>query len=430
MPEGIVKMPLAVITLWVGMLFNLVCAFVLQGLLTRFLGPIAYGEWAAAFALVSLFSPLASFGLAGFILRLHGESPKALFTRLPVLGIIFCVTASSAFFLAALIFAGNTEYFLPAHLGLKLASVVISLAILDIVSAILLIREKILVAAIWQVLPNFSRVVVIILLSYFDNLLTPESLYYVVQGFFVVGLLVVAFAAWVCYDFFRWLESEAFNGTFSGGFDRRITDSLRRSLPFMLAGLFYLIFYQSNILVINAFKGSESAGIYSLAFYFMAAVYSLPTVVYQRILPRFHTIAFHDADNLYDVSHRTTRVMFVLGVIAMLGVQVISGPLTTFIAGELFAKSSEILKLLAICFPFRFAAVGLGAALSTGDRIYLKVRLMACVAALNLVLVFPLVFLWGLVGAAVAAVVSEAVLFWLYRGSVRDSLRQGYLKSY
>ena len=49
------------------------CAFLTQVLLARELGPSAFGVFAAALALVTLASPLAGFGVAGFWVRAFGQ---------------------------------------------------------------------------------------------------------------------------------------------------------------------------------------------------------------------------------------------------------------------------------------------------------------------------------------------------------------------
>src|SRR3546814_17598760 len=59
--------------------------------------------------------------------------------------------------------------------------------------------------------------------------------------------------------------------------------------PFGAAGIFHLIYFQSNIILLKYIRGDEAEGVYNVAFVIMSAVYLIPSVIYQKFpLPKIH----------------------------------------------------------------------------------------------------------------------------------------------
>src|SRR5690606_15922288 len=70
---------------------------------------------------------------------------------------------------------------------------------------------------------------------------------------------------------------------------------MRGAWPFALSGMFYLVYYQSDVVLVGWLDGPEAAGVYNVAFAVMAAVFMLPSVVHQKyLLPKLHRWIEHD----------------------------------------------------------------------------------------------------------------------------------------
>src|SRR3546814_20314823 len=67
----------AVSILWLGSLAGAGCAFLVQLLLARQLTAAEFGTFAATLNMVTLVSPLASFGLGALWLRIFGEEGRS-----------------------------------------------------------------------------------------------------------------------------------------------------------------------------------------------------------------------------------------------------------------------------------------------------------------------------------------------------------------
>ena len=92
------------------------------------------------------------------------------------------------------------------------------------------------------------------------------------------------------------------------------------------------------------------------------------------------------------------------------------------IFGDEYFKSSQIIFILAIAIPFRFMSIGIGGLLSVKSLMTEKIKCMAVVAFINLILNFSLIPSFSYYGAAIATIFSELVLLGLYLITIQKKL--------
>jgi O-antigen/teichoic acid export membrane protein len=190
---------------------------------------------------------------------------------------------------------------------------------------------------------------------------------------------------------------------------------MNNAWPFGLAAFFYLIYYQSNIILLKYLIGDEAAGIYNVAFTVMAAVYLLPGVIYQKyLLPKIHRWANHDTQKFYEVYRYGIKAMFTLGIVAMIGIWLTAFWAIPLLFGKKYVDAVSLLNILALSAPIIFLAFNSGATLVTKENMLRKVKYMGYVAILNILLNITLIPLYNTSGAAIATVLSNSVLLYLY----------------
>jgi O-antigen/teichoic acid export membrane protein len=195
------------------------------------------------------------------------------------------------------------------------------------------------------------------------------------------------------------------------------------SWPFGMAGVFYLIYFQSDIILIKYLVNESAAGIYSVAFVVMNAVYLFPSVLYQKfLLPKLHRWAHHNQGQLHRVYRIGNITMLGLGLTAMVLLWLVVPVVLPKLFGAEYQGAVMLLMILSVAAPFRFVANSVGAVLTTRNHMRMKVRLMGMGALINIVLNFSLIPIFGAAGAAVATVTTEALImvmyFWYYRNSI------------
>jgi len=211
----------------------------------------------------------------------------------------------------------------------------------------------------------------------------------------------------------------------------RMLQVAAQSWTFGMAGIFYLIYFQSAIILLNYLAGAEAAAVYSVAFSVMAAVYLLPSVIYQKfLLNKLHRWAYQDREQFYKVYRFGNLTMLILGLCAMLSIWLIAPWGIPLLFGKKFQEAVALLMVYALSIPVRFLATSIGATLVTRENMSKKVGYMGGVAALNLILNFLLIPKFATLGAVIAAVLCDLVLLVIYICAVKKHVfTDDYAKS-
>lgn len=279
----------AIALLWLGALFGAGLAFLTQIVLARKLGSEEYGVFSAVLAMVTLVTPLAGFGVPQLWLKVFGqEGWKAIRwfkSSFKFVGTSTIIVLLSLFLWA---FFGNHDQ-LTRMLILIISLYVIGQVSVELVSSKLQLEERYIYFAVWQFLPHFSRFFLVCILAFgFSGWATPENIAYL----YAFVAIVFSFAGVI-----QLLVMSKGNFSLKGHGKKEVIQFhipdiiilFKNAWPFGLAGIFHLIYFQSDIILLEYLTGAESTGIYNVAFVVMVAVYLLPSVIYQKfMLPKLH----------------------------------------------------------------------------------------------------------------------------------------------
>ena len=407
--------------LWLGSILGALSAFALQVILARELGSQNFGLFASSLAFITLMVPIAGFGIAQSWLKVFGlEGMNALrwlkgsfrFLTLSALVSIILIVLWS-------FWEGNdasTKLILQVLILYLLGQV-----LLDLVSAQLQLEERFHVLAIWQLSPHIARLFLTLLIVG----LTSKTISFfdvsIIYSFVGVTVFLTGFIILLKMDKYRFnlkghidsLESEKLSDS------PNILNIFFQAWPFGLAAFFHLIYYQSDIILLKHMQGDHEAGIYSVAFSIMMAVYIFPSVIYQKyLLPKMHRWANHDTNKFYQVYKLGLKIMSASGMLVLIIVLLTSYWMIPLLFGQEYASSVLILNILAISIPMIYLAFNAGAILTTKDNMQKKVKYMGYTAFLNIVLNIVLIPIYSGVGAAMATVISNSALLYLYIMSV------------
>jgi O-antigen/teichoic acid export membrane protein len=281
------------------------------------------------------------------------------------------------------------------------------------------LEEKYISLAYWQVAPHTLRLLSVLFLSYFlvgyMNLITLSFAY------MMVGAFVTLFGLWQFYQMNRAGFSLAGHENFSIKNNAQvhipdIKSLIQETWPFGLAGLFNLVYFQSDIILVKNITGANAAGIYSVVTTIMVVVYMFPNVVYRKyLLPKLHRWANHsDTEKLRQILRHGNVIMLIMGILVMFVIWLSSSWAVPFLFGEKYYATVKLLNVVAISVPIMFVAFSAGTILDTKENMKQKVKIMGFVAIFNIILNLIIIPYYGGLGAAMSTVLSNLLLMILY----------------
>lgn len=407
----------AISLLWLGSLAGAGCAFLVQILLARRLHAAEFGAFAAALNTVTLVAPLASFGLGALWLRIFGEEGWGGIRWLR--GSLRYIVGSTVFVLAALAlwaFYGPHDA-TTRGLLILLSVFLLSQVAIELVSSRLQLEARYFALALWQFLPHFLRLIALAALAFLlTRHISLEGVALTYAGVSLVVFGIGTLSLWQMYHIHFSLHGHGAKpevippGPAPGM--RRI---LAEAWPFGTAGVFHLIYFQSNIILLKYIQGDEAAGIYNVAFVIMSAVYLLPSVIYQKfLLPKIHIWANHHRERFVEAYKKGRIFMLLAGIVTMAFVGLLSPFIISILFGQKYEEAHVILSILSIAIPIRFVASSVGSLLVSGRNMANKSYIMGTVALFNLGANALLIPAYGLYGAAISTIFCELVLLILY----------------
>lgn len=147
--------------LWMGSLLGSGSTFIIYMILARELGPKDFGVFSSALSMITVFSLLAGFGVSQVWLKLFGkEGWDAVRWIKPSLHFVI-ITLIIVTFLLILwaIYGPHSET--TKQLLLSMLFFIYGYISVDLVSSKLQLEEKYSFLALWQLLPNLSRLILI-----------------------------------------------------------------------------------------------------------------------------------------------------------------------------------------------------------------------------------------------------------------------------
>jgi O-antigen/teichoic acid export membrane protein len=411
--------------MWLASLGGSALALLTQVALARTLAPAGYGAFAAALATVTLLVPLAGFGVPDLWLKAFGAEGSSAVRWLPA-SFRFAALSTTGVFLVLVAWAAwGSHEAATRQLLYWLSPVCAGQLLIGLVGAKLQLEERYGAFAVWHLLPNLARLLLVLLLVAMAGQTTPSD---VAAAYALVAVGIVASGVILLRAMSqgRFIIKGHSRATPADEERRaaaphiRLWDVVREASPFGLGTVFHLIYFQSAVVMLQYLQGDAAAGIYNVAFTVMVAVYLFPGAVFQKfLLPKVHRWANHDRARFLQVYRFGNGLMLLLGGAAAAAVLVLGSWLVPLLFGTAYREASNLLKLLAFCVPFRFLASSVGATLMTQDNMRRKNRYMAVVAVINVFLNLSLIPTLAATGAAIATLLSEIILLALYLIAVR-----------
>jgi O-antigen/teichoic acid export membrane protein len=185
---------------------------------------------------------------------------------------------------------------------------------------------------------------------------------------------------------------------------------VREALPLAIALTMNVVYFRVLVIMCLLLTTERETGLFGASFRVFEMVFSLPLIVLSGALPLLSVAGRDDEERLRFGLQRMTEVALAVAVLFVLAIVVLARPAIMLIGGEGFEGAAGVLQIQA----FALIPVFLGQTWQLG---LLSIRRQTALAWANgaaLVAVTALggvmIPLWGVKGAAAAAVVAESFL--------------------
>lgn len=393
-------------------------SFFLVVAIARYLGDAGLGKYSFAFAFAGLFAIFADLGLSTYLTREIARDKEkaaryasnmlmlklilAAFTLLPPLVVINFIEQSPEVRQAVYIVALAT-----AFLNLN-----------NVFSTLFASHEKLEYTALATILERILTVGLGLLL-----LFAGKGLIGLVTAYLVSYLIVLVVSGIIAYK-----KTSAF----SLGFDRELwKHMLKSSLPFWFTTIFITIYFRIDTVLLQMMTSYQQVGWYNAAYKALDALYFIPSAVVTATFPVMSRLHDSNKELLQKLYKRAFYYLVVLAIPIATGIMLLSDRIIKFIYGSGFEQAAPALQILIWAEAMIFISTLAGYLLNSINRQLVFTYTAAAATLLNIGANLILIPKYGYMGAAIATVLTEAmVLIVLYHSAKTNGYGADLTKSF
>ncbi len=189
---------------------------------------------------------------------------------------------------------------------------------------------------------------------------------------------------------------------------------LKESSFFCLSMAFAGLFLYIDQIMLSKLGSASDVGIYAAASNIAIALISIPMMYANSIYPVISRLYVSSKESLKFVYERSFKYMLIIGLAISAGIYALSDKIIAFLYGKEYIASSIVLAIVCWHLFLRFANVMSGFTLSSMDRQGSRVISQGIASLSKIALNFILIPFYGIVGAAIATLVTEILFFVIY----------------
>lgn len=199
--------------------------------------------------------------------------------------------------------------------------------------------------------------------------------------------------------------------------------SLRIALPMGLGAFMVQIYYFMDAAVLGFVHGERVVGLYSAAYKVLLLLIGLRGALINSLFPEIARAHLVSRDLLIRMTHLAERVGITLGLPLAAGGIILADEIVVFAFGDAYIQSALILRILMLNIVVIFVNLVYPQLLNAMDRQKEYLMAVSIGAGTNVLLNILLIPPYVMVGAAVATIASEVVVFGVVYALIDSDLR-------
>lgn len=372
--------------------------FLVAILVARHLGPESYGPFSFIFAFVAVIHMVADFGLTQILVREISRNKQKLdeilgavmplVTILAIMGI--CIVILSVQLLTLNADAAQAMYILGASVLVTFLAAVYG--------AVSRAFEQMEVNALVLVLQRIFLLILVLFALNQDAGLQGIAFCYlgerVFQWMFLYILVRRKYSRYtwrVDFTYWRYL--------------------IREGLPVGAGLVLRRISWYLDIFILSALSTASSVGLFSAAFRIIQMINVIPFTLSIPVFPVFSRLALESKDRVFAIYVRVLKVFVLISLPIATWLFILGPQITIAVFGDAYQPAGEVLQIMGPMVVFLFLNGLYVHIFSALDKQSYFMRAVGIAVTVNVVLDIALIPLWGILGAALATLISEFVLF-------------------
>lgn len=203
---------------------------------------------------------------------------------------------------------------------------------------------------------------------------------------------------------------------------------LKDSWPLLLSSAAIIVYMKIDQIMLGQMIGDEAVGIYSAAVRISEVWYFIPMVIVASVFPAIIEAKKRSEELYYARLQKLYDFMAVIGVVVALPMTVFSGSLITMLFGAQFSEAGTVLAIHIWAGIFVFLGVASNNWFLTENLQKLAFQRTVYGAVANIIMNLLLIPKFGVNGAAVALVISQAIASLFFDGLQKVTRHMFFMK--
>lgn len=186
------------------------------------------------------------------------------------------------------------------------------------------------------------------------------------------------------------------------------------AIPFSMTIFVGVLYLKIDTVMLSIMKGDAVVGWYNAACTLIYALLFIPNVYVHSIFPLMSKSYKTSDDKLKFTVEKSSKYLFIVSLAITLATFVLADDIISVMYGDQFLNSAIALKILSIYLPLRFVNTITGYTLASINKEPFHALGGLIGAITNIILNLILIPKHSFIGAAVATVVTDVILFYTY----------------
>lgn len=204
-----------------------------------------------------------------------------------------------------------------------------------------------------------------------------------------------------------------------------------KSIPFGLNELFGVIFFKIDIIMLSSIQSDSAVGIYSAA---CVPLLSLSTIISYMVASTLYPVMskyfLSSKKSLEEITVLTSKYMIIIGFPIGIGCLLLSDQFIELLYADQYSSSIIAFQILAFFIPFRLVSKITGTLLTSINKQNVRTISVGLSSLINIILNAILIPRFSFIGASVATVLSELILYYIFNMFIEKYYGRVKINSY